>query len=239
MKERMNEEMEELRSYIEKLNIDGADEKTEQLRQYMEGVLSWNEKVNLTAITDRLAFVQRHYIDSLLCAENLAFTASSSICDVGTGGGFPGVPLAVCYPDKEFVLMDSLQKRVKIVRELCDEIGLRNVSVIHGRAEELARKKEYRENFDLCVSRAVANMQVLSEYCLPFVKPGGYFIAYKGADCEAEISDASRAIRILGGDKPQIQELPQLDHCLVVVNKKEPTPAAYPRKAGTPAKKPL
>ena len=164
----------------------------EQLRQYMEGVLAWNEKVNLTAITDRDAFVQKHYIDSLLCAESLDFTESTSICDVGTGGGFPGVPLAVCYPDKEFVLMDSLQKRVKIVRELCDEIGLRNVTVIHGRAEELARKKEYRENFDLCVSRAVANMQVLSEYCLPFVKPGGYFIAYKGADCEAEISDASR-----------------------------------------------
>ena len=142
--------MEELRSYIEKLNIDGADEKTEQLRQYMEGVLSWNEKVNLTAITDRQAFVQKHYIDSLLCAESLAFTASSSICDVGTGGGFPGVPLAVCYQDKEFVLMDSLQKRVKIVRELCDEIGLRNVTVIHGRAEELARKKECRENFGRC-----------------------------------------------------------------------------------------
>jgi len=231
--------MDELKSYLEKLNIDGADEKTEQLRQYMEGVLSWNEKVNLTAITDRDAFVQKHYIDSLLCAESLTFTASSSICDVGTGGGFPGVPLAVCYPDKEFVLMDSLQKRVKIVRELCEEIGLRNVTVLHGRAEELARKKEYRENFDLCVSRAVANMQILSEYCLPFVKPGGYFIAYKGADCEPEISDASRAIRILGGGKPQIQELPQLDHCLVIVRKKEPTPAAYPRKAGTPSKKPL
>lgn len=231
--------MDELKSYLEKLNIDGEDEKTEQLRQYMEGVLSWNEKVNLTAITDRDAFVQKHYIDSLLCAESLAFTDSSSICDVGTGGGFPGVPLAVCYPDKEFVLMDSLQKRVKIVRELCEEIGLRNVTVLHGRAEELARKKEYRENFDLCVSRAVANMQVLSEYCLPFVKPGGYFIAYKSADCEPEISDASRAIRILGGGKPQIQELPQLDHCLVVVRKKEPTPAAYPRKAGTPSKKPL
>ena len=235
--------MDELRSYIEKLNIDGADEKTEQLRQYMEGVLSWNEKVNLTAITDRQAFVQKHYIDSLLCAENLAFTASSSICDVGTGGGFPGVPLAVCYPDKEFVLMDSLQKRVKIVRELCDEIGLRNVTVIHGRAEELARKKEYRENFDLCVSRAVANMQVLSEYCLPFVRKGGFFISYKTEQVQNEIDQGKNAIKVLGGGNVQVEffTLPGTDYqrSLVKIEKVAATPPKYPRKAGTPAKEPI
>lgn len=231
--------MTQLLSYIRKLNIDHAEKKAETLEQYMEGVLSWNEKVNLTAITDRDEFMQKHFIDSLLCAETLAFTASSSICDVGTGGGFPGVPLAVCYPEKEFVLMDSLDKRVKIVRQLCVDLGIANVSVIHGRAEELGRKKEHREAYDLCVSRAVANMRVLSEYCLPFVKEGGHFIAYKGADCEQEIRDARRAIDTLGGGAPQIMRLPQLAHSLVVIEKTGPTPAAYPRKAGTPAKKPL
>ena len=231
--------MEKLRAFIGKLNIDCADDKAARLMLYMEGVLSWNEKVNLTAITDRDEFVNKHFIDSLLCAETPEFTGSSSICDVGTGGGFPGVPLAICYPDKEFVLMDSLDKRVRIVRQLCEELGIANVTVIHGRAEELGRNKEYRDCFDLCVSRAVANMRVLAEYCLPFVKPGGAFIAYKGADCESEIDDARRAVRLLGGEPPQIRPLSELGHSLVVVKKKEPTPAAYPRKAGTPAKKPL
>jgi 16S rRNA (guanine527-N7)-methyltransferase len=205
----------------------------------MEGVLEWNEKVNLTAITEKDEFIEKHFIDSLLCAETLAFSASSSICDVGTGGGFPGIPLAICYPEKQFTLMDSLGKRLKIVRHLCDEIGINNVQVVHGRAEELARNKDYREQFDLCVSRAVANMRVLSEYCLPFVKPGGCFIAYKGPDCREEIEEARRAIEILGGDKPDIRHLAHLDHSLVVIQKKAATPDSYPRKAGTPAKKPL
>ena len=231
--------MQELKALMKKLNIDGIDEKAETLARYMDGVLEWNEKVNLTAITDREEFVQKHLIDSLLCAETLAFTDSSSICDVGTGGGFPGVPLAVCYPDKEFVLMDSLSKRVRIVRQLCDELDIGNVATVHGRAEDLARQKTYRDRFDLCVSRAVANMRVLCEYCLPFVRPGGHFIAYKGADCESEINDAREAVRLLGGDSPEISPLPHLGHSLVVIRKAQVTPDAYPRKAGIPSKKPL
>ena len=202
--------MNDLRAFIEKLHIANPGEKEEQLLKYMEGVLEWNEKVNLTAITDRDEFIQKHFIDSLLCAGTLEFTDSSSICDIGTGGGFPGVPLAICYPDKQFTLMDSLEKRLKIVRQLCNEIGVENVEVVHGRAEELARQKDYREQFDLCVSRAVANMRVLSEYCLPFVKTGGCFIAYKGPDCQSEIDDARRAIQILGGDEPEIRPLSHL-----------------------------
>jgi len=231
--------MDEIRAFLTEHNIDGAEEKTALLEQYMEGVLEWNRKVNLTAITDRDAFVRRHFIDSLMCAETLAFTASSSICDVGTGGGFPGVPLAVCYPGKQFVLMDSLEKRIRIVRQLCGELGLQNVTLVHGRAEDLGRQEIYRERFDLCVSRAVAGMRVLSEYCLPFVRTGGYFIAYKGADCAAELSEAARAIELLGGDRPEVRPLPQQEHSLVIIRKKDPTPDAYPRKAGTPAKKPL
>ena len=175
--------MNDLKILMDKLNIADADAKTDTLKQYMEAVLQWNEKVNLTAITDREEFVQKHLVDSLLCAETLEFTESSSICDVGTGGGFPGVPLAVCYTEKEFVLMDSLAKRIKIVQHICDELGIKNVRAVHGRAEDLAREADYREAFDLCVSRAVANMRVLSEYCIPFVRVGGTFIAYKGADC--------------------------------------------------------
>ncbi len=231
--------MNDLILLMEKLNIDGAEEKTETLERYMEDVLRWNEKVNLTAITDREEFVQKHLIDSLLCAETLEFTASSSICDVGTGGGFPGVPLAVCYPDKDFVLMDSLAKRIRIVQQICDGLGIENARAVHGRAEDLARLDEYRDGFDLCVSRAVASMSVLCEYCLPFVKPGGHFIAYKGADCESEIGDAREAIRILGGEVPEIRKLAHLGHSLVVIKKICPTPDAYPRKAGTPARKPL
>lgn len=231
--------MNELRNYIEQLHIANPEEKEEQLIKYMEGILEWNEKVNLTAITDRDEFIQKHFIDSLLCAETLEFTDSSSICDIGTGGGFPGVPLAICYPDKQFTLMDSLEKRLKIVRQLCNEIGVENVEVVHGRAEELARQKDYREQFDLCVSRAVANMRVLSEYCLPFVKTGGCFIAYKGPDCQSEIDDARRAIQILGGDEPEIRPLSHLEHSLVCIRKISDTPPAYPRKAGTPARKPL
>lgn len=231
--------MNDLRNFIEQLHIAKPEEKEAQLIKYMEGVLEWNQKVNLTAITDRNEFIQKHFIDSLLCADTLEFTESSSICDIGTGGGFPGVPLAICYPDKQFTLMDSLEKRLKIVRQLCDEIGINNVQVIHGRAEELARREEYREQFDLCVSRAVANMRVLSEYCLPFVKTGGSFIAYKGPDCRAEIDDAGKAIQMLGGDKPEIRPLTHLEHNLVFIKKIKNTPKAYPRKAGTPAKKPL
>jgi len=235
----MSNAMYELKALMKKLNIEEVEEKTQQLEHYMEGVLAWNEKVNLTAITDREEFVQKHFIDSLLCAETLGFTEASSICDVGTGGGFPGVPLAVCYPEKEFVLMDSLGKRVRIVQQLCDDLRISNVTAVHGRAEDLARQEAYRDGFDLCVSRAVANMRVLCEYCMPFVRAGGYFIAYKGSDCESEINDAANAIKTLGGDLQEISPLPHLDHSLVVVKKAKATPAAYPRKAGVPSRKPL
>ena len=231
--------MNELKPLMNKLNIEEVEEKAKQLEQYMEGVLAWNEKVNLTAITEREEFVQKHLIDSLLCAETLGFTEASSICDVGTGGGFPGVPLAVCYPEKEFVLMDSLGKRVRIVQQLCDDLGITNVTAVHGRAEDLARQTDFRERFDLCVSRAVANMRVLCEYCMPFVRAGGFFIAYKGPDCESEINDASNAVKVLGGALPEIKPLPHLDHNLVIVRKEKPTPDAYPRKAGVPSRKPL
>ena len=228
-----------------KLNIEMTDVKLQQLQLYMEGILEWNQHVNLTAITDEDDFVQKHYIDSLLCANADEFRSAQKILDMGTGGGFPGIPLAIAFPDKEFVLADSLNKRIRIIDELAAKAGISNISAVHGRAEELARKPEYREQFDACVSRAVANMSTLSEYCLPYVIVGGWFIAYKGSDCEAEISAAAKAIQRMGGGKAEIRNagfdsapLP-FQHKLVFIEKVTPTPKAYPRKAGTPGKDPI
>lgn len=217
------------------------------LKSIWRGVLEWNGRVNLTAITDRSEFVRKHFMDSLICAGSEEFAGAFRIADVGTGGGFPGVPLAVCFPEKKFVLMDSLAKRVKIVGQLCADLGITNVTAIHGRAEELGRDREYRESFDLCVSRAVANMSTLSEYCLPLVRVGGHMIAYKGVDCKSEIDDAKGAIEVLGGGPARIEmacpgsaEGGDLrEHSLVYIKKVAQTPERFPRKAGTPAKRPL
>ena len=161
--------------------------------------------------------------------------------DLGTGGGFPGVPLAIVYPQTDFILADSLNKRLKVIDELCGEIGISNVSTVHGRAEDLGHNQEYRETFDCCVSRAVANLSTLCEYCLPMVKPGGYFIAYKTGTAEEEIKNAEKAIKILGGGKAEIisSDHENIDHCFVKMKKLQNAARQYPRKAGTPSKQPL
>lgn len=151
--------------------------KLELFAKYMDGVLEWNEKVNLTNITDKNDFIVKHYIDSILCVDSDEFKEADTIIDLGTGGGFPGVPLAILFPNKKFTLVDSLNKRLKIIKELCDNLGIKNVDVVHGRAEELGHQKIMREKFDLCVSRAVANLSTLAELCLPFVAVGGSFVA--------------------------------------------------------------
>lgn len=235
--------MEELMKVFDIPGVDSSDEKLRQLSGYMEGILDFNESINLTAITDRKEFIAKHYIDSLMCAAMDEINDADTVIDVGTGGGFPGVPLAIAFPEKKFTLIDSLNKRIKIVNQLCDELEIKNVRAIHGRAEELARKKDMREQFDICVSRAVANMATLSEYCLPFVKVGGSFIAYKGPDCESEVKEASNAIEKLGGCLLRI-ESPEadgvaFDHRLIVVKKIAATTVKFPRKPGTPSKEPM
>jgi len=215
----------------------------DRLLAYRELVLEWNNKVNMTTITNSEEFLQKHYIDSLTCAETPEYKSASTILDLGTGAGFPGIPLAVLSPEKEFVLLDSLNKRVRIVAELAKAIGLKNVRLVHGRAEDLARTPEHREQFDLCISRAVANLATLSELCLPFIKVGGSFIAYKGPDSEQEIETATRAAGLLGArlERTEHPDPPGFHsgHTLVVYGKIRRTPTTYPRKAGTPSREPL
>lgn len=233
----------DLELVFDKLGVGYTEDMDAKYRFYMESILERNRHVNLTAITDTEDFIKKHYIDSLLCGMSAEFRSGGRVIDVGTGAGFPGVPLAIAFPEKEFVLMDSLNKRIKIINELCSEAGIMNVTAVHGRAEELARRKDMRESFDVCVSRAVANMSTLSEYCLPFVRTGGTFIAYKGPDSDREIHDAENAVKLLGGEisrteKMNIDGFP-FDHRLVFISKTGPTVSKYPRKPGTPAKEPL
>jgi len=235
--------MERIRKALAELNTECTDRMLEQFQVYMDGVLEWNEKLNLTAITDRDEFIEKHFVDSLMAVDSDEVRKAESVIDVGTGAGFPGIPLAIVFPEKKFVLMDSLNKRLKVIDDLCERAGIMNVVTAHGRAEELSRNKLHREKYDLCIARAVANMSTLSEYCLPFIGIGGYFLAYKGPDCEEELNEAKNAIKILGGKIEDVREAEisdfGLSHKIVYVKKIKETPAKYPRKAGTPSKDPL
>lgn len=233
--------MKELKNALDHLGIPYDQNMIEQFEGYMDGVLQWNEKINLTAIKDRDEFVVKHLIDSVLCCGFSEYRNAETVIDVGTGAGFPGAPLAIISPDKEFVLADSLNKRLKVINELAESLAIDNITTVHGRAEELAKNKQYRQAFDLCVSRAVANMAVLAEYCLPFIKKGGHLLAYKGPDAENEIKQAEKAVKILGGRIVRIQstDLSGFDHNIIVIEKIKDTPAKYPRKAGTPVKEPI
>ncbi len=241
--------IEQMNRVFKKLGLSYSEKKDMQYAGYMEKILEWNQHVNLTAIKERDEFIEKHYIDSLLCAGSAEFLRAQTIIDVGTGGGFPGIPLAIAFPEKEFTLMDSLNKRIKIIQQLCEELEIKNVKAVHGRAEELGRRKNMRESFDICISRAVANMSTLSEYCLPFVKVGGWFIAYKGPDCEEELLNAENAIKKLGGSVQRRESFASLEmtessrselqHQLIFIYKNKMTEARFPRKPGTPSKEPI
>ncbi len=213
----------------------------EKLERLTDIILEWNEKINVTAIRDRAEFMKKNIEDSLAVMKRPEFSAAERILDLGTGGGFPGLPLAIACPEKQFFLLDSVAKKLKVVASAADELGLENVDVLNMRAEDLAKWPAYRESFDLVVSRAVANMSTLSEYCLPFVKKGGYFVAYKTLDASAEIEAAADAIRMLGGGPVRTEAGGSGDdgHIFAVVEKTGMTPRKYPRKAGLPSRQPL
>ena len=228
---------------LEKIGIILTDGQKRQFDQYYELLCQWNKVMNLTGITDYDEVNLKHFTDSLAVAKVIHMKGINTLIDVGTGAGFPGIPVKIVFPHIEVVLLDSLNKRVKFLNTVIDELGLTNITAVHGRAEELAKKKEYREKFDLCVSRAVANLSTLSEYCLPFVKQEGYFVSYKSGTADDEIEDAGRALNILGGKTEKIEKffLPgtEIGRSLVKIKKVKSTPGKYPRKAGMPGKEPL
>ena len=223
---------------LEEYNIECDSYKEEKLQGYMEKLLKWNESINLTAIKDEEEFVIKHYADSLAVLDLVEYEDAEKIIDLGTGGGFPGIPLAIFSPEKKFTLVDSLGKRLKVIDDIAGELGIKNIKTVHGRAEDLGQDSKYREKFDLCVSRAVAELSTLCEYCLPFVKTEGYFIAYKSMEIREELENAESAAELLGGELEAVYET-ETDHSLVIIRKLMKTPKSYPRRAGTPSKKPL
>ena len=225
-------------------DVDISDEKKEKLYKFYEILVEKNKVMNLTSITEIKEFTYKHFIDSITLEKIVKDLGSNNynIADLGTGAGFPGIPLAIVYPNLNLTLIDSLNKRIKFIKETCEALDIKNVNAIHSRAEDIDRNKDYREKFDICVSRAVANLASLSEYCLPLVKVGGSFISYKSKGYEVEIAEAQKAIKVLGGEIGNIEkfELGEYgERILLDIKKIKPTPNKYPRKAGLPTKEPI
>lgn len=225
------------------VNMDFNEEKYHKFIKYMKLVQEWNEKINLTAIVEDEDFIKKHFIDCIKAYKSEEIRNAKTIIDVGTGAGFPGIPIAIMNDNIEVTLLDSLNKRIKFLNIVINEIGLNNTKTIHSRAEDGARDPELREKFDVATSRAVANMSVLSEYCLPYVKVGGSFVGLKGPAIEEELNNSKNAIATLGGKikgviEVEIEET-DLKHNIVIINKIKNCTNTYPRKAGIISKKPL
>ena len=215
----------------------------EQFYKFYELLVEWNKVMNLTGITEYEEVNEKHFVDSISIIKAIDMNQVHTVIDIGTGAGFPGIPLKIVFPHIKVVLLDSLNKRINFLNTVIDELGLENIRTIHGRAEDYARQAEYREQFDLCVSRAVANLATLSEYCLPYVKVNGYFISYKSGEIDQELLDGNKAISLLGGKLSDVVkfQLPgsDINRSFVKIEKKQSTSKKYPRKAGLPAKEPI
>ena len=225
------------------LGVNLSENQVQQFLTYYEMLVEWNEVMNLTAITEYDEVMKKHFVDSLSLIQTFDVTKTVSVIDVGTGAGFPGLALKIAYPNMKVTLLDSLNKRINFLNAVTEKLGLTDVETVHGRAEDFAKPGKLREKYDLCVSRAVANLTTLSEYCLPFVKVGGEFISYKSEKITEEMENAKKAISLLGGkfDRSKDFYLPDSDiyRNLVVIKKVKETPKKFPRKAGLPSKEPL
>ena len=232
-----------LKDACDKEGLEFNEDKYNKFIKYKDMIKEWNEKVNLTAITEDIDIIKKHFIDSIKAFRFNNLKNKVKVIDIGTGGGFPGIPIKIMNPNAEVVLLDSLNKRINFLNEVIKELGLDKIYAIHGRAEDYAKEEKYREKFDVAISRAVANMTVLSEFCIPYVKKDGYFIALKGPAVDEELQECKNAIGTLGGKIQDILkveiEQSDMEHNLVIVKKIKETPKQYPRKAGLVTKRPL
>ena len=226
---------------LKNIDVELSEKQLEQFRIYYEMLVEKNKVMNLTGITEWEEVLEKHFLDSISLIRVYNLRQNISVIDMGTGAGFPGVPLKIAFPELRVTLADSLNKRVLFLKEVIDALELKDIEAIHGRAEDLARDKKYREQYDLSVSRAVANLSTLTEYCLPFVKIGGQFVSYKSGEVDAEVSESKSAVFLLGGKVKEVVkfELGESGRSFIVIDKVNGTPKTYPRKAGTPSKKPL
>lgn len=215
----------------------------DQFQNYYHLLVEWNRKINLTAITELSDVILKHFLDSVIISRYVDLSKIHSCIDIGTGAGFPGIPLAILYPEIQFTLLDSLNKRITFLNEVIHALNLTNVHAFHGRAEEYAGKEMFRESFDLCVSRAVSKLSVLAEYCIPYIKKDGLFVSYKAEHVEDELADSKHAISLLGGKVVKVPSFSLFDsdfhRTFVIIKKINNTPKKYPRSSGIPAKKPL
>lgn len=241
----MNERQEYIKKRFEEAEIGITERQAEQFEQYYELLIETNKVMNLTAVTEFEEVVGRHFLDSAIAAKYFDFTSIRNFIDVGCGAGFPGIPLKILYPQLSVTLLDSLGKRVAFLSEAVDNLGLSEgggrVELIHGRAEDFGRNPDYRERYDLAMSRAVANLSTLSEYCTPFVKKGGIFLSYKSGDMEEELETAKSAIKVLGCKTRAVEKftLDGAGRSLIFIERMETLSKKYPRKAGIPGKQPL
>lgn len=233
-------------TFVEMLKAQGIELSERQIEQfdlYYQTLVEWNEKINLTAITDQPGVYLKHFYDSITASFYMDFNQPLSICDVGAGAGFPSIPLKIIFPSLKVTIVDSLKKRITFLNELAATLGLEDVAFYHDRAELFGQNKQFRHQFDLVMARAVAKTSVLSELCLPLVKTGGQFVAMKGPNAETELKEAKNAIELLGGEIDHVFtfDLPedQGERNIVIINKRRQTPKKFPRKPGTPNKTPL
>lgn len=225
------------------LGIELSDRQVEQFMRYKELLQEWNEKMNLTAITEDREVMTKHFLDCMTINKALDMNSQKTVIDIGTGAGFPGLVIKIAFPHLKVTLVDALKKRLNFLEVVINELGLNDIECIHSRAEDLGKNKVYREGFDICASRAVANLAVLSEYTLPFVRVDGYLIALKGQKLDEELEQGKKAIQILGGQLEEVVHtgvpFTDLNHKIAKIKKVKPTATKYPRKAGEPTKSPL